>query len=119
MQIAVDPAELILAGRPVAANGMNMAVDEPRSKRRTLGVDGDCGPGSVDIFFFTHGSDAIADRDHRVGVEDGISEVSAKQEADVADDQLGLRRGFRRFVVGHDSLPGTELLRTQWPLVYK
>ena len=119
MQVAVDPAELILAGRPVAANGMNVAVDEAGREGRAFGVDGEGGSGSVDIFFFTHGSDAIADSDHGVGVEDGIGEVSAEQEADVADDQLGLWRGFRRFVVGHDSLPGAELLRTQWPLVYK
>ncbi len=119
MQIAVDPAELILAGCPVAADGMNVAVDEPGGECRALGVDRDGGSGSVDLFFFTHGSNAIADSDYGVGIEDGIGEVSAEQEADIADDELGLWRGFRRFVVGHGSLTSAELLRTQWPLVYK
>src|ERR1700674_5541369 len=98
---------------------MNMAVDKAGSEGRAFGVDCEVGPGSVDIFFFTHSSDAIAHSDHGVGVEDGIGEVSAEQEADVADDQLDYWRGFRWFVVGHGSLQGTELLRTQWPLVYK
>jgi hypothetical protein len=98
---------------------MNVAVDQAGREGRAFGVDARGGSGSVDIFFFTHGSDAIADSDYGIGVEDGIGEVSAKQEADVADDELGLWGGLRCFVVGHDFLPGTELLRTQWPLVYK
>src|SRR6266481_5032546 len=103
MQIAINPAELILAGRPIAANGMNVAVDQPRREGRTFGIDGNGGSGSVDIFSFTHGSDALAHSDNGVGIEDGIGEVSAKQQADVANDQLGLWRRFRWFVVGHGS----------------
>src|SRR5664279_1760024 len=90
VHIAVDPAELILAGRPVAADGMNVAVDEPWYQGRAFGVDGDGGSGRVDVFLFADGSNTIADSDYGVGVEDGIGEVSAEQEADVAEDQLGL-----------------------------
>src|SRR5260221_12945657 len=112
MQVAIDPAELILTRRPVAADGMAVDVDEAGGKSRSFGIDGDGGSGSVDIFFLAHGSDAIAYRAHGVGVEDRIGKVSAKQQADVADDELGLWHRFRWFVVGHGSLPGTELLRT-------
>src|SRR3979411_1785942 len=114
MQVAIDPAELTLAGRPIAANGMNMAVDETGGECCAFGIDGGCGSGSVYIFFFTHSNDTIADSDYCVGVEDGVGEVSAEQQADIADDQLGLWHRFRWIVVGHDSLPGAELLRTQW-----
>src|SRR5260221_94138 len=112
VQIAIDPPELILAWRPIAADGMDVAVDEAGGKSRSFGIDGDGGSGSVDIFFFAHGSDAVAYSDHGVGVEDRIGKVSAKQQADVADDELDLWHRFRWFVVGHGSLPGTELLRT-------
>src|SRR5580658_9859915 len=85
VKVAVNPAELILTGRPITADGMNVAVDESGRERRAFCVDGDGGSGSVDIFLFTYGSDAIADRDHGVSVEDGIGEVAAEQESDIAD----------------------------------
>ena len=86
MQVAVDPAQLILAWRPVATDGMNVAVNETRGKDRAFGIDVDRGSGSVDVFFFAHGNNAIVDRDHGVGVEDGIGEIATKQEPDIAYD---------------------------------
>jgi hypothetical protein len=76
---------LILTGRPITTDGMNVAVDESGRERRAFCVNGDGGSGSVDIFLLTYDSNVIADRDHGVSVEDGIREIPAEQEADVSD----------------------------------
>jgi len=89
VHIAVDPTQLILARRPVSANGVNVAVDEAGGKGCALGIDGDRGSGGVHIFVFSNRSDAPADCNKRIRIKDGIGKVSAEQKANVADDQLG------------------------------
>ena len=96
-----------------------MAVDETGRDGSAFGIDGDIGSRNVDILFSANSKNAISDGDDGVGVKDGVGKVSAEQKADIADDQLSLWRRFRRFLVSHGSLPGAELLRSQWPLVYK
>ena len=72
VHIAVDPAQLILARRPVSADRVNVAVDEAGGKGCALGINGDRGSGSVHIFVSSNRSDAPADRDNRIRIEDGI-----------------------------------------------
>jgi len=102
MHVAVDPPELILAGRPVAANRMHMAVDETGRKRAAFGVNRYRGPGGVHIALFAEGGNAISGGDHGVGVKDGSGQVSAEHESDVADDKFALSGGFRGLVARHD-----------------
>ena len=88
VQTAVDPAQLVLAGRPIAADRMHVAVDQSRSERRAFGVDDGGGVRRVDVFFFADGVDHSVDRDDGVGVENRMVEISAEKEPDVADHQF-------------------------------
>ena len=86
MQTTVDPAQLILAGRPIAADGMHVAVDQSRSEGRALGVNRSSGTGEVGIFFFADGVNETVNGHNRVSViEDRMVELSAEKESDVAD----------------------------------
>src|ERR1700733_5307006 len=49
MQIAVDPAALILPRRPVAGDGVDMAVDQAGRDRGAGGIDGRGGVLGVDV----------------------------------------------------------------------
>src|SRR5579862_6689729 len=55
VKTTVDPAELVLARRPIAAYRMYVAVDQSRSERRTFGVDHGGGSRSVDFLFSSDG----------------------------------------------------------------
>jgi len=70
VKVAIDPAELILAGRPVPADGVHVAVYEAGGERSALRIDGEGGARDIDVFLFANSRDAIADGDHGVGVED-------------------------------------------------
>src|ERR1700686_5786651 len=119
MHIAVDPSKLILPRGPIAAHGVNVAVDETGCKSRAFGVYSDRGSGGAAIFKFAKSANAAAGRDNSIGIENRIGQVTTEQEADVADDQLSLGRRFGRVFVSHIFLRAADLLRTQWPLVYK
>ena len=67
---------------------MHVAVDESGGERGALGVDRSRGTGSVDVFFFADSANDAVDRNHRVGVKNGMVEVSAEEEANVADHQF-------------------------------
>src|SRR5450755_2648299 len=49
VQKAVDPVDLILPRRPVARDGMHMAVNQARSDGRAVGVDDGGGAFGVDV----------------------------------------------------------------------
>ena len=119
VHVTVDPAELILPRCPITAHGVNMAVDQAGRNRRAFSIDGDRCPGGINIFQFADSGDTSVGHDNGVGVEDGIREISAEQETNIANDQLRLACRFRRFVLRHNSLSAADLLRTRWPLVYK
>ena len=106
VQIAVNPAELILAWSPVAADGMHVAVDEAGSKRRAFGVDGDGGLRKCLGPSLSHGL-IRSPMATTVRHQDGVAKVSAEQEADVADDEFILNCCLR-FVVRHGCLPVTD-----------
>ena len=115
MHIAVDPAKLILPRGPITADGVDVAVDETGRKNGAFSVYGGRGSGGVDIFKFANRANAAAGRYDSVGVENGIGEVSAEQEADVADDQFGLGRRFGRIFESHSFLRAADLLRRRAP----
>ena len=50
MQVAVDPANLVLARRPVAGHRMHVAVDQSRSQGRAFGIDDQSRAFAVDVF---------------------------------------------------------------------
>ena len=55
VHVAVDPAELVLARRPVAGHRMHMAVDQSRHHRRALGINHQGRVIRIDIFLFADG----------------------------------------------------------------
>ena len=65
-----------------------MAVDQSRSHGRAFGIDGGGRARDVLIVFFADRINDAVNRDHGVGVENGMFEVSAQKKANVADDQL-------------------------------
>src|SRR5579872_2111543 len=84
----VDPADLILPRRPVAGDGMDMAVDQSRREHGALRIDDGLGVGGVDLREAADGCDPAADGDEAVGVEDRPIEIAAEQEPDILDDEL-------------------------------
>ena len=88
VQAAVDPSELVLARRPIAADGMYVAVDQSGSEACAFGIDRGGGASGVDVFLFADGMDHAVNGDDCVGIEDGVFEVSAEEESDVADHQF-------------------------------
>ncbi len=89
MQARVDPAELILARRPVAGNRMHMAVDKAGDERRPVGIDHGRGVVAVDVLLASDGGDATVDGNQRISVKDRLFESARQEQPDVADHQLG------------------------------
>ena len=88
MEEAVDPVELALARRPIAEDGMDMAVDQAGGERRALGVDDRGRLLAIEILGLADAGDLAVDGDDGIGVEDRILEIAREQEADIADHQL-------------------------------
>ena len=99
----IDPADLVLAGRPVAEHRMGMAVDEARRHRRATSVDHRVRALGVALREGADGGDPPALAHQGIGVENGVGEVAGKGKPDVADDKLAGRR--RGLVMGHGWLP--------------
>ena len=89
MEEAVDPVELALARRPVAEDGMDMAVDQAGGERRALGVDLDRGACSLSRSFALPMAVILPSiGDDGIGIEDRMLEIAREQQADIADHQL-------------------------------
>jgi hypothetical protein len=113
MEEAVDPVELALARRPIAEDGMDMAVDQPGGERRALGVDDRGRLLAVDVLRLADGGDLAVDGDDGIGVENGIIEIAREQKPDIADHQLAgagtdglcfshVRCSLERYSIGDD-----------------
>ena len=84
----IDPANLVLPGRPVAKYGVNVAVDQAGGNAGLVHVDGGFCAFEVTVVFKPHGDDqAVMDNDG-VGVQNGPVNVSREQQADVFDDDF-------------------------------
>ncbi len=100
VEIAVDPADLVLPRRPVAGDGMNVAVDQAGRDGGAVGVDDGGGAFGVDVLGAADRRDLAVDGDDRVGVEDRLLQGAREQQPDIADHQLG-RAGCLGCIVGH------------------
>ena len=101
VQRAVDPVQLALARRPVARDGMHVAVDEPRCEHGARGVDGHGRAVRIAILRAPDRRDAPVDGDDCVRVQDRCFEGAGQHEPDVAYHELP---GCCRVVV-HTRLP--------------
>ena len=101
--IAVDPAELVLARRPVAEHRMHVAVDQPRRHAGAARVDHGVGAARCRVLLAADRGDAAVLHHDGVGVEDRPVDVARQQQPDVADDHLAGLAG--RDCLCHDVLP--------------
>jgi hypothetical protein len=88
VQGGLDPAELVLAGRPVAEHRVDVAVDEPRREAGAACVDGGVRAARVAVALLPDGGDPAVVHHDRVGVEDRALHVPREHEPDVPDDDL-------------------------------
>src|SRR4029079_11630935 len=72
MQVAVDPVELVLPRRPVAGNGMDVAVDQAGGNRGAVGVDDGGGAVGVDVLEAADGCDLAVLGHDGVRVQDRL-----------------------------------------------
>lgn len=92
-----DPAELVLARRPVAEDRMHMAVHETRRNGAAHGVDDGSARRIGQVLQAADGRDAAVLDQDRIGVQDRIRQVAREHQADVTDDRFALGRSRRRF----------------------
>ena len=98
MKAAVDPADLILARGPITDNRVDVAVNQPRSKCRTVGVDEvRCALGVNILLPSDCGDAAVYDYDS-VSIEDRVGEITAEGQSDIANDEFGANGGFPSFL---------------------
>ena len=83
---------------------MNVAVDQPGRDRRAVGVDDRGGPFLIHILGAPDRGDLAVLGHDRIGVENGLFEIAAEDQTDVADDQLA-GTGRLGLVVGHGFFP--------------
>src|SRR3954471_1038163 len=118
MEVAVDPADLVLPRRPVAGDGMDMAVDQARRDGGAVGIDDRGGALGVDVLESANGRYLAVLGHDRVAVQDRLLQGPRQQQPDIADHQLA-RSGCLGRVVGHgfpfgsmlspDILPGLTI----------
>ena len=101
MQVAVDPADLILPRRPVAGDGMHVAVDQAGCKSCALGVDDESCRIPIDVFPFANGGDSAVDGQDSIGFEDWGLDIAAEEQADVVDQKSRLRLRLWGIVLSH------------------
>ena len=93
VQGAVDPMQLLLSGRVIADDRVNMAVDQSRRQRDPLGIDNGVRPVAIQIAFLTPLRDFTVDCDQAVGVQNGVFHLARQHLSNVLDDEL-LRHGI-------------------------
>src|ERR1700730_16266172 len=104
MQAAVNPPDLILSRRPITGNWMNVAIDQPRSKRSAVGINDVHRAFKVHRLFLADSCDATIYRNHRVRIEDRFLQIAAQQQPDISHDKPCSIACFRRFVMRHCGL---------------
>ena len=111
IHVGIDPADLVLARRPVARHRMHVAVDEAGSDRHAIGVDDRGGIVRVDILGAADGGNLAVHGDDGIGLEDGLVQVSRQYQSDVADDEFLRSRSRRCRIMGHGVLPDLAVAR--------
>ena len=72
VEIAVDPVELVLPRRPVAGDGMDVAVDQAGRDGGAVGIDDRCGALGIDVLEASDRCDLAVLGDDRVAVQDRL-----------------------------------------------
>ena len=110
VQKTVDPADLVLPRRPVAGDGMNVAVDQAGRNSGAIGIDDGGGAFGIDVRGAADGGDPAVLGDDGVGIEDRLLHGAGEHEPDIADHQFG-RAGGLGFVVRHGFFLVVQCLR--------
>ena len=100
VQVRVDPVELVLPRRPVAGDGMDVAVDQAGCDGGAVGIDNGGGALGVDVLRAADCGDFPVLGNDGVGIEDRLLQGAREHQPDVADDQLA-GAGRRLCVMGH------------------
>ena len=99
----VDPADLVLARRPVAEHRVHMAVDQAGADTGLVCINGGLCARQVAIFLTPHRNDqAVVDHDG-VGLQDGLINIARQQQANVFDHDFS--RCASGGDVGHGGTP--------------
>ncbi|MGY4455073.1 hypothetical protein ACVWZR_009733 [Bradyrhizobium sp. i1.3.1] len=88
MQIAVDPADLVLARRPVARHRVDMAVDQAGRDRGAVGLDDGGRAFGVEVLEAADRSDLAVLGDDGVAVQDRLFQGAGQDQADIPDHEL-------------------------------
>jgi hypothetical protein len=86
--VAVDPADLVLARRPVASDRMDVAVDQARRDGGAVGINNGGGALGVDVLEAADRRDPAVLGHDRVGIQDRLFQRPRQQQPDIADHQL-------------------------------
>src|SRR5579863_3646346 len=89
VQGTVDPAQLVLARRPITSHRMHMTVDKTGSDDGAVCVNDCVAAFGLEILLATNGRNPAIDSDNGVAVEDRPLKISAENQANVADHQFG------------------------------
>ena len=100
MEVAVDPVGLVLPRRPVAGDGMDVAVDQAGGDGGAVGIDHGGGALGVDVLEAADGRDLAVLGHDRIAVQDRLFQCPRQQQPDIADHQLA-RAGRLGCIVGH------------------
>jgi hypothetical protein len=100
VQKAVDPADLVLPRRPVAGDGMNVAVDQAGCNSGAVGIDDGGGAFGIDVPSAADRGDLAVLGNDGVGIEDRLLHGAGEHEPDIADHQF-CGPGGLGFVVRH------------------
>lgn len=80
--------ELLLAGRVVTHNRVDVAVDETGGKGDAVSINFGCGPFAIEVFRVAPSVDLAINRNHAIAVKNGFFQLSRKDLTDVLDDEL-------------------------------
>src|SRR5579864_6896954 len=93
VQGTVDPTQLVLARRPITSHRMHMTVDKTGSENGAVCVNDCVAAFGIETLLVPNGRNPAIDSDNGVAFEDRSLQISAENQADVADHQFdGCRR---------------------------
>ena len=104
IEVRIDPAQLVLAGRPVPRHRVDMAVDQAGGECRAIGIDDERGMVLIHVLRTPDRRDASILRHHGIRLDDGALQRAGEDQPDVPDDQFLGAGGRSLSVMRHDVL---------------
>ncbi len=90
----INPADLVLARRPVPKHRMYMAVNQPRANTRLVCINHGLRVLDIAILKLAHGHNQPVIHHDGVGIQYGFIDITGQQQADIPDhDFSGLSGG--------------------------